>query len=392
MSGAWIWTLSLTTAAIAISFALWALLWDRPRGRMRCPRCWYSLVGHALPATCPECGRNITKTRQMLRTRRRWRVAMLALLIVAATGWIAPVVATKGWVAAVPQPALDVAIGAVFADEAAAVVASTSVPRSDWKQALMHWEVRRRLRTFALAPEYLGRTLNADEHQEASHLLDCAFILLMSDRTRSLTGSMALLAERTSDPWLREYVLRVLIEAPAMSRSKVVPLWRLAAVTEDPLSARLVEAILSTDPACPDWSNTEAALKWFKGTLAKGGLSDPVWRRFARKASRFHPSAVPLVESAIRNRPGAIASEAAAEMHTLALRGINQHAIYPALHRLLDHPDPQVRRECVLGLSYGVTVYPAGLDAIRRCMKDEDAGVVSEARLALLRHGEFWKE
>lgn len=62
-----------------------ALFKDRSRGRRRCPRCWYDMGG--VPGlTCPECGRPAKAERRLFRTRRRWRRAAVAIVVVLA-GW-----------------------------------------------------------------------------------------------------------------------------------------------------------------------------------------------------------------------------------------------------------------------------------------------------------------
>lgn len=75
------WTISglvlLTAAALASVHALFA---DRPRGRRRCRRCWYDMKGTP-GLTCPECGRVHRGERDLLRTRRRWRIAGVGLLL-----------------------------------------------------------------------------------------------------------------------------------------------------------------------------------------------------------------------------------------------------------------------------------------------------------------------
>src|SRR4051812_21534781 len=91
----------------AAGLLLWALFWDRARGRRRCPRCWYDMA--ATPGlVCPECGGNARRERRLAKTRRRHRLAVLAALlaaigIAAARGsdyW------RRGWIALVPSSAL----------------------------------------------------------------------------------------------------------------------------------------------------------------------------------------------------------------------------------------------------------------------------------------------
>lgn len=120
----------IVLASLAALLLLWSHFWDRARGRLRCPKCWYAQVAppesrgtHAarsepdgaeatdspeqpnsppaspsslrrsvassLPTTCPECAKRITKPRQLCKTRRRWRLALVATLMLLASPLIA---------------------------------------------------------------------------------------------------------------------------------------------------------------------------------------------------------------------------------------------------------------------------------------------------------------
>lgn len=63
-----------------LALAAWALFRDRSRGKRRCPRCWHELLLGQSP--CPECGRAIKSERETLRTRRRWRWAIVGTLLI----------------------------------------------------------------------------------------------------------------------------------------------------------------------------------------------------------------------------------------------------------------------------------------------------------------------
>ncbi len=111
----WIWHWSgYAVAVVAFVGVVWALFWDRPRGRKRCRRCWYDLSGAAdLPADCPECGRAHAKPKHLTRTRRRWgRAAVLGLLmVVGGYGlWVVPRVQERGTWGLVPTTATIVAM------------------------------------------------------------------------------------------------------------------------------------------------------------------------------------------------------------------------------------------------------------------------------------------
>jgi hypothetical protein len=63
-----------------------ALFRDRPRGRRRCPKCWYNLSGTPGTLKCSECGHEAKREKRLLRTRRRWWRAAAGLLLLGAGG------------------------------------------------------------------------------------------------------------------------------------------------------------------------------------------------------------------------------------------------------------------------------------------------------------------
>jgi hypothetical protein len=91
--------LVLAFAALLPGLALLivGLRWDRAKGRARCKRCWYALVGSpspggnstttpTLPITCPECGLVLTRATQLFATRPlRWLVWLGAVLLTVAS-------------------------------------------------------------------------------------------------------------------------------------------------------------------------------------------------------------------------------------------------------------------------------------------------------------------
>ncbi|MEQ8770248.1 MAG: hypothetical protein RIB60_07035 [Phycisphaerales bacterium] len=105
------WTIGgWAIAALGAAVVVWALFWDRARGRLRCRRCWYALeetpAGGAV--TCPECGRVHAARRQMLKTRRRWwRAAAGVLVVLAGLGLVVtPAVRARGAMGVLPTWAL----------------------------------------------------------------------------------------------------------------------------------------------------------------------------------------------------------------------------------------------------------------------------------------------
>ncbi len=89
MGSGWIaWVIGGVTVlagAAGVVLAIWALFWDRARGRRRCPQCWQDMAG--VPGLrCPECGKAVRAERFLGQTRRRWRPAAAGLLIASLIG------------------------------------------------------------------------------------------------------------------------------------------------------------------------------------------------------------------------------------------------------------------------------------------------------------------
>lgn len=93
--------------AIGAAVAAWGLFWDRSRGRKRCGRCWYDM-GAVVGYRCPECGKDAKRERGLRRTRRRWRWAVLGVVVgtlgySGATGGTVAAVRKHGWAAGLPE-------------------------------------------------------------------------------------------------------------------------------------------------------------------------------------------------------------------------------------------------------------------------------------------------
>lgn len=104
----WIFWISAGVVGLGAAVLLgWSLFWDRARGRQRCPKCWYEM--HSTPGTtCPECGHRIRDPRALGRTRRRWRWAIVAVLLAGVAVGLAetPRMRAKGWTSIIPSAAL----------------------------------------------------------------------------------------------------------------------------------------------------------------------------------------------------------------------------------------------------------------------------------------------
>lgn len=73
-------------AGISGAVIYWGLFGDRARGRRRCPKCWYNMIGSP-GMMCPECGFAARRERQFHRDRRRWRAVTLGLFMLTPLMW-----------------------------------------------------------------------------------------------------------------------------------------------------------------------------------------------------------------------------------------------------------------------------------------------------------------
>lgn len=119
-----LWCAAAVLGAVAILLMGWAMFSDRSRGRRRCPACWYDMSG-ARGLMCPECGKTVKSERGWHRTRRRWRVVpvVVVLLAVSAGNAVAPVARSNQWPQSLPDVALFAAMP--FASGSGIVAAET---------------------------------------------------------------------------------------------------------------------------------------------------------------------------------------------------------------------------------------------------------------------------
>lgn len=98
-------------AGVAGAVMYWGLFGDRSRGRRRCPRCWYNMIGSP-GMTCPECGFTARRERQFQRDRRRWRAVTLGMLMLTPLMWNAlrEAYGERWWRAWIPESWLVAAL------------------------------------------------------------------------------------------------------------------------------------------------------------------------------------------------------------------------------------------------------------------------------------------
>jgi len=68
-------------AIFSAMLSVWALIGDRSRGRLRCPKCWYNMEGIDTPQ-CTECGKAIKSARHLRQARRmKWPFVLSMLCL-----------------------------------------------------------------------------------------------------------------------------------------------------------------------------------------------------------------------------------------------------------------------------------------------------------------------
>lgn len=101
------WTLGGLLGLAGLLLIGRALFADRAKGRKRCPKCWYDMTGSP-GLTCSECGYSPTCEAMLFKTRRHWRWAVVAVLVLvgSAASGLTPRIKREGWLSVVPTTAL----------------------------------------------------------------------------------------------------------------------------------------------------------------------------------------------------------------------------------------------------------------------------------------------
>ncbi len=159
-------SVGLLLAGAGLGMLGWSLLWDRSRGRRRCPKCWYEMRGSP-GRTCSECGYVATREKRLFATRRRWRAALLAFLLLATAygTLVTPRVRRSfiGWPGVIPTSILVAGFPFVDPDGSLSFELGTRAAGNelwDWQK---HWLTRRCLAIMKSDSERSRRTFIALE-------------------------------------------------------------------------------------------------------------------------------------------------------------------------------------------------------------------------------------
>jgi hypothetical protein len=299
---------------------------------------------------------------------------------------VAPVWATKGWVACVPQPALDLTIRAFFSEEAErelAAAAGGKLPDGSWKRFQVSWALRR-----AIA----GGSDQPWHSRPLSGALAAADALLKDGARHEWRGApvaLARRAERTSDPASRQRALAVLALNEVESPAALPALWQLAAVDEgDGTTMLTFRSITGLDPRCPaPKRDADTRTSWLARELRRRQLSPGIWRRMIEQAVDAGPRGIALAEEEIWREDrtsvglagavGALAGRRSAGAHADAARG--------CIIRMLEHGDAEVRLASARALQYVAQPGTEAEKALEGALEDPDQRVVEAAELALRR-------
>lgn len=369
--GAWCWAFWVGGAAAGLIglWVLWcAMFADRARGRRRCSKCWYDMAG--VPGLkCPECGREAKRERQLGRTRRRWRLALGAcvLLGIAVGLGSTPRVVEKGWGAA-PLWVLVLLHACIDVPEAELELQErTFASEIRWwpDRVAMRWRARRLLndpdavamttrwrsltkldlaiRTYAA----IGNTGAGD----VDRLL--AVVAEQGAHTKSLGLRRALLTMATDPVPIDAVIERIACDPSPEIREMV------ASIIEESGSARWT-ALLGTLLNDPAARVRRSAIGVLPSVYLRAGGVPPGLSELA--SSDKHPDsaelfyqlgtmgglALPTLEEVLRGGTAGARALAAKTLWRM------ESAARPVLGVILEHsqhdPSADVRRECVLAL------------------------------------------
>lgn len=82
MPDIWFYKAAWILTIVGIAVLAMALFRDRPRGRRRCPKCWYDLSASGDDnLRCSECGYLARQQKKLRKTRRHWRWAVFGVIV-----------------------------------------------------------------------------------------------------------------------------------------------------------------------------------------------------------------------------------------------------------------------------------------------------------------------
>jgi HEAT repeat protein len=353
------WIAGGLLAAVGLVLVCLAIFADRPRGRRRCPRCWYDM-SHTEGLVCSECGRHARRERRLHRTRRHRRVAALGmlLLLLGVSGAAYPTVKAHGWQNYAPTMVLIIA--APFADTAPHPVIEELNERL-WG-ATDRWEL-----------------MAAKWQDDAGRLPGWQQYLLARACSRMLAAD----APKAS----RRFAFDALEANPAYAK-RVVP--QLIEILRGEDESEQGDACSLIEKIGPD---AGGAVPVLIDILEQSGDSET--RSFSSAATAamsalgaIGPAAAPAT-AALTNELSGLDARPAAE--ALGQIGPGAAAALPALVELSGSGDARLRSAVADAISCIGATTPQAQDALISLLRDDEVTVRERASAGIVRHGALHK-
>lgn len=212
---------------LSLGLAFWALFWSgRAKGRRRCPKCWYDL-SQTPGLRCSECGHVAKREKKLFKTRRRWRWAGMALLLLLSGAYegVQPKVRKDGWASVTPTTILILQARYAGSDDAIGEIYVRSDPYAEPPE-VPPWMPQWQMRSIASACEHVALNDRAVVARNDALLLLSLIAERMTDRDRA-EAAMDVIGSLVSDPdpKVRAQAVALSLLPGSMERSiaRVVP-------------------------------------------------------------------------------------------------------------------------------------------------------------------------
>jgi HEAT repeat protein len=369
----WTWVFWLLAALLGLGGAVllyMALLSDRARGRLRCPRCWFDMAG-APSLVCPECGHDARTPARLKKTRRRYRIfsaALLLLLAGYANTRVPGLLAGDDWTKVVPGPVLR-GIAPYFDDKGDDLLNAgfTMKPPTRWERVLLARASARCLEKYA-AEHPVGATRDYRSMQAEQALQRCE-----GEAEAAVPVLLRMLRSSNEQDW------RAAVRCLGIIGPNIPSLGpRVGELVSDPDPGMRLHGLSGLEAFPRRKDVTRIIVRALRDP--DGGVRWAAARAFC--IAGYDPSGEHLdaVVASIRDPEASTGRAGVAALASYGALGM------PAMAALMDHPMVEVRLVVVSRLrGYGETgePAPATIEGLRRALSDADDQVRYDAVRAL---------